>query len=234
MNALRFVTGARALGLVAVLALSLGMKAAPEAAAPTAPVAGRSCPDPSKLRGICIDVYRKSTDNSSPGNYMYTYERKIYDAACVDFETDTQQSARAKLREMWISQRHRLTCDGSNFNVANGGILKYAIATEAFNLIDQAARYWGVDLNLVDQADGATVLDYMSDRIRENRGNPLEPRLNDYYNILRRYGARHCRELPDTSTCSQKELARILPRLNSDGSIQRSTGSSDQPQHQPA
>lgn len=178
---------------------------------PSPPSVQRGQPDPSKLEGICTAIYRQRVDTSSPGNYKYAYERKIYEAAGVDFENDTQASARAKIQKMWIDQRQRLRCDGTNFPIANGSVLKYAIETRTYTFLDNATRFWRVDLNLVDDADGATVLDYLSDRILENRGSALEPTLRNYYDRLRHYGARHCRELPDTSACAPWEMERTDP-----------------------
>lgn len=168
-------------------------------------------PDPSKLEGICTDIYRQRVDTSSPGNYTYAYERKIYEAAGVDFENDTQASARAKIQKMWVDQRQRLRCDGTDFPVANGSVLKFAIEMDTFNLIDNATRFWRVELNFVDESDGATVLDYMSDRMLEANGTPRGRTLRGYYDNLRRYGARHCRELPDTTACAPWELLRTDP-----------------------
>lgn len=112
---------------------------------------------------------------------------------------------------MWIDQRYRLKCDGAVFPVTNGNPLKYAIETRTYTFLDNATRFWGVELNFVDETDGATVLDYMSDRILENQGSALEPTLRNYYDRLRRYGARHCRALPDTSACADRELLRADP-----------------------
>lgn len=166
----------------------------------------RGQPDPSKLAGICTSIFHNLQDASSPNNYTYAYERQIYEAAGVDFEADTQADARDKIQRLWIEQRHQLRCTGVNFRVPNGSILKYAIENRAWSILDNASRFWGVDLNLVDEADGATVLDYLSDRIEDNFGSPIAITLSNYHDRLRRYGARHCDELPDTSLCRPREI----------------------------
>lgn len=203
--------GTQSVFLAALLLGALPALAQAQQPPASPPATQRGQPDPSKLEGICVDVYRQRRDQSSPNHYAYTYERKIYEAAGVDFESDTQASARAKIQTMWIDQRQRLRCDGANFPVAEGSVLKYAIETRTFNFLDNATRFWRVELNFIDEADGATTLDYLADRILENRGKPLGVTLRDYYDKLRRYGARHCRELPDTTACAPWELLRTDP-----------------------
>ena len=199
--------------LALVCKVLLQIQAQAQAQTTTSPLrtVQRGQPNPAALEGLCNDIYRQRVDTSSRGNYTYAYERKIFEAAGVDFESDSQKSARSKIQQMWIRQRHRLICDGANFRIANGSVLKYAIETNTFSFLDNATRFWGVEINFIDKADGATTLDYLADRILENSGNALGRTLRNHYDNLRRYGARHCRELPDTSECAPWELLRTDP-----------------------
>ncbi|QDC36218.1 hypothetical protein [Sphingobium fuliginis] len=155
----------------------------------------KQCPDLSKLTGICDNVYGRDRDNSDPENFSYAYERKIYQASCVDFKSDTQAEARQKIQALWRNHQDRLQCDGANFPVANGSILKFAVEMQATVFVTNATRFWGLDLNIVDQSDGKTVLDYTRDRIEAYRGTPAESTLRNYYSDFRRYGAKHASEL---------------------------------------
>lgn len=115
---------------------------------------GTCRPDAGRLDGICGDVYLKTRDTSSTENYAYAYERKIYDAACVDFQQDTPNEARAKIQNLFREEMGKaLACNAANFQVARGSILKYAIEMGTFVLIDSAAKSWKVDLNYVDSSD---------------------------------------------------------------------------------
>ncbi|QDC36219.1 hypothetical protein [Sphingobium fuliginis] len=159
------------------------------------PATGKVCPDISKLGGICNDVYSRTIDNSDPENFSYAYERKIYQASCVDFKSDTQAEARQKIQALWEKHQDRLQCNGSNFPVANGSILKFAVEMKATVFITNATKYWGINLNIVDKSDGRTVLDFTKDRMNDFKGSPSEEILQNYYNEFRRYGAKHASEL---------------------------------------
>lgn len=153
------------------------------------------CPDLTKLDGICTTVYSRTLDRSDPENLSYAYERMIYEASCVEFKSDTQAEARRKIQDLWRNHQDRLLCNGSNFPVANGSILKFAVEMKTTVFITNATKYWGLDLNIIDKSDGRTVLDYTRDRMNDFRGSPSEEVLRNYYNEFRRYGAKHAAEL---------------------------------------
>lgn len=47
----------------------------------------------------------------------------------------------------------------------------------------------------IDEADGTTVLDYTRKEIVRNKGNANESILREYYDVLRKAGAKHKTEL---------------------------------------
>jgi hypothetical protein len=154
-----------------------------------------NCPDVSKLRGICNDVYGKIEDKTNTEEWNYAYERKIYEAACVNFAMDSLDVAKEKIRNLWSKYQSSFKCDGADFDIVNGNILKYAVTTQTTGFIENAAKIWQVNLNIVDSADGKTVLDYIQEKITENKGSALEPIYKNYYDTLRKYGAKHKSEL---------------------------------------
>jgi hypothetical protein len=61
-------------------------------------------------------------------------------------------------------------------------------------------KVWKVDLNSLDDESGLTLLDYVDKELDENAGNANVPVLTDYYEVLRKAGAKHCAELPRDQT----------------------------------
>ena len=152
------------------------------------------CADASKLRGICGDVFQQSkAPRESP--FMYQYEIKLHQAACADPEKDSEEIVNKKLQNMWIKLDKELKCDTANWEVANGNILKYAIAVKSFDLITSAAELWHVNLNSIDSTDSRTLLDYVESEMQRNKGDRMEDVLKGYYKILRKAGAKHRKEL---------------------------------------
>ncbi len=124
----------------------------------------------------------------------YLFQKKIYEAACVDYYKDSREVAFAKIRRMWLIYEDKLICNGLNFDVINGNLIKYAINTKFDDFIDVVAE-WGVNLNKVDEIDGRTILDYTYYHMKRNEGTEIATRLNSYYNTLRKAGAKHKHEL---------------------------------------
>jgi hypothetical protein len=147
------------------------------------------------LRGICSDISTQTPYNEQPELISYMYEKRIYDAAGVDFAKDTPEQARKKIRKLWLQHQPSLRCQANNFNVRDGNILKYAIATRAYNLIDDAVKIWGIDVNIVDPSDNRTLLDYAESQRDQYKGTAMETELQNYIDILVRHGAKRRREL---------------------------------------
>ena len=166
------------------------------AAAPVDWPAG--CPDLERLTNICTNLSGFTKDPAPRGDYSYMYQRKIYDAACVDLQKDSEALMKRKIQEMWrIDERQprpRMTCNNLQFDVASGNILKFAVSTRFQEFLEDA-EYWGVNLNRVDASDQRTVLDYVKDEL-DRPTNPINrSTLQVYYEILREGGAKHRSEL---------------------------------------
>ena len=173
------------------------------ASAPAAPAAApvdwpAGCPDLERLVNICTNLSGFTKDPAPRGDYSYMYQRKIYDAACVDLQKDSEALMKRKIQEMWrIDERQprpRMTCNNLQFDVASGNILKFAVSTRFQEFLEDAEN-WGVNLNRVDASDQRTVLDYVKDELDRTSNPSTRSTLQVYYNTLRRAGAKHRSEL---------------------------------------
>jgi hypothetical protein len=151
-----------------------------------------------RLTNICSSISAFDKDPAPRGDYSYMYQRKIYDAACVDLQKDSEALMKRKIQEMWrIDERQprpRMTCNNLQFDVAAGNILKFAVSTRFQEFLEDA-EYWGVNLNRVDASDQRTVLDYLKDELDRTSHPSTRSTLQVYYNTLRRAGAKHRAEL---------------------------------------
>ena len=205
---MRTVSFALMLSLVwqAPLVAAEGAPAAPAAAAPaaaSAPAASpvvwpAGCPDLERLTNICTNLSGFTKDPAPRGDYSYMYQRKIYDAACVDLQQDSEALMKRKIQEMWrideSQPRPRMTCNNLQFDVVAGNILKFAVR-KRFQEFLEDAEYWGVNLNRVDASDQRTVLDYVKDELDRTSNPSTRSTLQVYYEILREGGAKHRAEL---------------------------------------
>lgn len=153
------------------------------------------CPIAEKLENICLNVNNRTKAPKPFGvSNSYLYQKKIYDAACAIPDVDDDETTNKKIRAMWSGSREQLKCNSVQFDVAGGNILKFAVSSKFSELLDDAI-WWGVDLNWVDEHDKRTVLDYVQDKIVQNKGLSIETTLRHYYKILREAGAKHSHEL---------------------------------------
>ena len=106
--------------------------------------------------------------------------------------TPPNPSASAMLRTRVFEDR--LYCNNLQFDVGNGSVLKFGVATKFGNFISDVIT-WGVNLNKVDETDERTLLDYVRWQMEENQGNPIAERMRLYYRALRKAGAKHRSEL---------------------------------------
>lgn len=170
----------------------------PEALAPVLAVieqvAETPCSDPKKLRGLCMNVGAFDEEPEPSGRYIWTYQRKILEAACVDLEKDSEEVIAQKISRVWNENEDSLVCSSTRFDVPRGNILKFAVNMKFTAFIGDMIQ-WKVNLNKVDATDNKTVLDYIEDQIQRNKGYSVEQTLNMYYRVLREAGAKHRREL---------------------------------------
>lgn len=162
----------------------------------SASASAEDCPNPERLRSICMFVGNKSEDHSRTDKWHYAYQRRVYEAACVDVDRDSKEERARKISQLWQQEEVKLVCNSLQFDVSNGSILKYA-AHLMFDEVIADAIDWKVNLNKVDESDGRTLLDYIQfHRDRALEGSEVRARLTRYYEDLRKAGARHAGELP--------------------------------------
>jgi hypothetical protein len=197
---MRTVSFALMLSLVwqAPLVAAEGKPAAASAPAASPVVWPAGCPDLEKIGNICLNLTNFTKDPAPRGEYSYMYQRKIYDAACVDLQKDSEALMKRKIQEMWrIDERQprpRMTCNNLQFDVASGNILKFAVRKRFQEFLEDAV-WWGVHLNRVDASDQRTVLDYVKDELDRTSHPSTRSTLQAYYQILREGGAKHRSEL---------------------------------------
>lgn len=149
------------------------------------------CPNRKKLKNLCMMIGDHMADPKAPEKYMY--ETRLYQAACVN-ESDSQEVINQKIQTAWSTYEDDLKCTNTLFDVSEGHLLKYAVASYFDDFLDDAVR-WQVNLNKVDASDGRTVLDYIKFHMEVSKGGALELKLKSYYDKLRRAGAKHKSEL---------------------------------------
>ena len=154
------------------------------------------CPNLKKLENICIYIDSRGKDPKPKGDYVYMYQRRLLDAACVDVEKDSEEVIGEKIRKMWDAAfaQQKLNCHSIQFYPSGGNILKFAVSSKFTEFIDDAI-WWKVNLNFIDEVDKETVLDYVRGQIEKNKGTSIVSTLQHYYKILREAGAKHAAEL---------------------------------------
>ena len=148
------------------------------------------------ISGLCSAVRGGQSDR---------YQQKIEDAAGVT-PSDSPELRRQKTADLFA---HRMpTCDGADFSVSHGNILKYAVSVRTFDFINLAAYTFDADLNAVDSSDGRTVLDFVDDEISRNVGRPAEDELRYYRDFLVGAGARTTAQLQAGEDCRPSTRCR--------------------------
>lgn len=153
-----------------------------------------ACPNPKKLRGLCMLIDSKEKDPNPQGRFVFKYQRKFLEAACVDVKKDSEEEIAKKISKVWQENEQTLICNNTKFDVANGNIIKFA-ANLKFDEFMIDMTMWKVNLNRVDEMDGRTVLDYIQTQIGRNKGLASEPVLKRYYDMMKKAGAKHKSEL---------------------------------------
>lgn len=155
---------------------------------------GASCPNFKKVKNLCLFVSGVNEDPTPLGNHKYVYQRKVLEASCVDIEKDSDEVKKSKISKMWAQFEAQMVCNSVQFDVQNGSIIKYAAIRNFDSFISDVIK-WKVHLNRVDESDGRTVLDYIKYHIERSKGSELEKTLKDYYDRLKKAGAKHKNEL---------------------------------------
>ena len=152
------------------------------------------CPDPSKLKNLCMMVSSRMPLPATLGTDQYRYQHAFKQAACVNEANDSPAIAAEKIRQAWAAAEDKLVCNSVQFDVQAGNVLKFAVSTKFDDFIDEVLT-WKINLNRVDPHDQRTVLDYIQYHIQKNEGNELQGKFQRYYQLFRKAGAKHKSEL---------------------------------------
>lgn len=152
------------------------------------------CLDSKKLENICLYIDGRVKDPQPLGDYVYVYQRRIFEAAGVDVIKDSEEVIAQKIRFMWESCWNKLTCLSVQFDASGTSIIKFAISSKFDDFIYDVID-WKVNLNRVDEVDKRTVLDYVQYQLQKHSGTSIESKYRHYYKIFREAGAKHKSEL---------------------------------------
>ena len=153
------------------------------------------CNEPLMMGALCSCVSDRRQDTRDDSPYEYEFEERIYRLACVDIEKDTKEMINKKIHDWWVKNDKNVVCSGTSFHVMRGSILILAVYRSFTEFLDKAVYDWKVPLNTVDESDRRKTLDYIKDELERSRGQVNEKALKDYYDLLRRNGAKHKAEL---------------------------------------
>lgn len=153
-----------------------------------------NCPDKKKFKNLCMMVSGRSEDNSGDSKHRYLYQRKILEGSCVNVSNDSEKVRNEKIQNAWSKLEKELVCNNLQFDVQNGSIIKYAVSSNFDAFINDVVN-WKVNLNKVDETDQRTVLDYIKYQIEKTKGSETAKKLKNYYDQLRKAGAKHKSEL---------------------------------------
>jgi hypothetical protein len=153
--------------------------------------AGKQCPNEGRMSRLCHYIYSKTRDPEPHSDYAYGYQRIVYEASCVDFANDSDETIAEKVRDMWARHGQHLRC-GPMGVPATGSPIRYAIHTDFHDFISDAVGMWRLDLNGLE--NGQTMLDFVDERIAKSSG-ALKSNLEGYRRSFIRLGAKKAEEL---------------------------------------
>jgi hypothetical protein len=146
-----------------------------------------------RLCGAAADL---EEDKTMPTGWKV--EALIVAAAGIDLARDDDATIKRKTAAWLATEGGRNAC-GSIHALFGGGHSSWMQAMirpsyEGFRMVDKVILRYGLPLNDVSVRDGRTILDYVADEI--DRAQPAQVgRLTRIYGTLRRFGARHRKEL---------------------------------------
>ncbi len=127
-----------------------------------------TCPPPNKhfYKAICGDIAaRNKAPDGERQYYEYNYEKRIWEASCINIGIDDEETILKKLRIFWNKYKTKCTCDSLDFHIPNGNLLKFALSQKMPELIETLADAYGLDINFIDPKDGMNLLDYVLSQI---------------------------------------------------------------------
>jgi len=137
---------------------------------------------------------RTEDPNPLSKRYTYMYQRRIFEAAGVDVNKDSEDEIARKVSGVWELYEDKAICNNLAFDVKDGSVLKYGVATKFDAFIYDIIK-WKINLNKVDASDNRTLLDYIQFQIWRTEGTSIERKLQGYMKQLRAAGAKFRSEL---------------------------------------
>ena len=150
---------------------------------------------------ICLDLYRRVESNNPGGNFIYTYQEKLWKISCAIPREESLETARLKIQLMWNQSKANFRCDGFPDSVFSGAnITKFSADTGFTALIIELVRKYQLDMNFIDPKDKKTPLDFFKNQEELIRKNPPvnTDKADEYqriYKILKTNGAKHSWEI---------------------------------------
>lgn len=158
---------------------------------------GQAPPPKPNLDGLCSHIMSKTRAAPETG-YRYEYERIIFTAAGVPASARDKSEQLQPLRDFWVANHRFFRCDSAAFSIVDGSALKYAVTMNSYHILNNAAIVWKLDLNLISDDTGETLLDFVLGRMLTNGGNANYEQLVLLHSTLRTQGgAKYGCELPD-------------------------------------
>ena len=87
------------------------------ATAQIAEASATPCPNPKKLRGLCMFVDSKEQDPNPQGRFVWKYQRKLLEAACINVRTDSEEEIGKKIAKVWQENEKTMICNNTKFDV---------------------------------------------------------------------------------------------------------------------
>jgi hypothetical protein len=104
-----------------------------------------------------------------------------------------------KVQEWWNRDKYGCKCDRTNFTVANGNILKFAVQTNFYEFFYFAIDEFNLDINFIDPSDGLTVLDFAKQQLTKKMqyapDHPNTLGTKKIFDKLQKSGARYAKEI---------------------------------------
>jgi len=101
---------------------------------------------------------------------------------------------------MWLKSREHFQCSNEGFSISNGNVTKFSVDIGFSYFLISAVKYYKLDMNFKDKADGKTILDFLSSEIERYENTSVDNRIKvkEYqriYELLKINGAKHSWEL---------------------------------------
>lgn len=152
----------------------------------------KQCPyEYSTINNICALVSNQIEDPDKESAFLYMYQSKMYEAACVT-DADSSEVKISAFRELWRRHGDKFICQ--SLGITRARVLKVAVIKNFSSYVQDAVEY-NLRINEIDPIADETVLDYISKELKKAQSPAIKSNLQSYYTGLRAAGALHFEEL---------------------------------------